>query len=96
MLYPFSFNVRLDSAMRAGLLGLARDRGLDAGKLVRQLIARELSAAPDRALEAQEQILFIAIAVEGLLAAHPDPDLRARMVNIWRDRLAEEGHRHAG
>ena len=69
--------------------------GIDAGKLVRQLIARELSTAPDRVLEAQDQILFIAIAIEGLMAAHPDPDLRARMVHIWRDRLEEEGRRHA-
>lgn len=35
-------------------------------------------------------LLFAAIAMDGLLAAHPDQHLRPKMIQLWRERLAAE------
>ena len=56
---------------------------------------RELAGGPDQVIDQREQILFIALAMDGLLNAHPDPQLRPTMVRLWRERLAEEGRSDA-
>ena len=91
MSYHEFITVRMGGAMRADLFALAVTRQTDVGKLVRQLIARELAGAHDRTAEAYDQILYLAIAMDGLLGAHPDRDLRPKLLRIWQDRLAEEG-----
>jgi hypothetical protein len=95
MPYRDIINFRVSAAMRADLEQLAKERETDIGKLLRQLIARELSGAPDQLREQREQILFLAIAMDGLLAAHPDTELRPRLVRLWQQRLAREGSSHA-
>ena len=62
--------------MRAELNALAAERQTDVGKLVRRLIADELAGKPVAVAEAIDQILYLAIAMDGLLATNPNPDLR--------------------
>ncbi|WP_137786584.1 hypothetical protein [Sphingomonas sp. 3P27F8] len=95
MSYHQFITVRMSGAMRAELDQLVASRRTDIGKLVRELIARELHAAPDRIGEALGQLLFVAIALDELLAAHADPNLRATVIRLWRDATSEEGRFHA-
>ncbi|WP_156680479.1 hypothetical protein [Sphingomonas profundi] len=95
MSYHELIAIRLSSAMRAELNALATSRQTDVGKLVRRLIANELAGSRSRVEEAIDQILYLAIAMDGLLAAHPNPDLRHDMLRLWNERLAEEGHSDA-
>lgn len=63
--------------------------------LLRRLIMTELEA--DALLppaELQRHILFLAIAMDGLLAANDDKALRPRIIQIWRERLDREGPSH--
>lgn len=95
MSYRKFINVRMSDGMFGALHALARERQTDAGKLVRQLIAEELSGTLDRVAEQREQILFLAIAADNFLAAQPDQRLRDTTIQMWRDRLAEEGRSDA-
>jgi hypothetical protein len=95
MSYHHFITVRMSGAMRAELDQLVATRNTDIGKLVRELLARELKAAPDRINEALGQLLFVAIALDELLAVHADPDLRATVIRLWRDATSEEGRFHA-
>lgn len=95
MSYKKYITVRMDSTMHADLMALVNERQTDVGKLMRQLIARELLGTSDRIAEALDQVLFTAIAMEGLLDRHTDPNLRAQVLQVWRDRLAAEGRPHA-
>ena len=95
MSYQKLIAVRLSDEMHDSLQALARERGMDVGKLVRLLIARELLGTSDRIADALDQVLFTAIAMEGLLDRHTDPNLRAQVLQVWRDRLAAEGRPHA-
>ena len=91
MSYHELIAIRLSSAMRTELSALAASRQTDVGKLVRRLIANELAGSRSRFEEAIDQILYLAIAMDGLLATNPNPDLRENMLRLWQDRLAEEG-----
>ena len=95
MSYEDLIAVRLSSSMRADLSALAQARQTDVGKIVRRLIAGELSGARERVDEVLDLVLYLAIAMDGLLAAHPDPELRQEMLRLWKARLAEEGRPHA-
>ena len=60
--------------------------------LLRRLIITELEASsllPP--LELQRHILFLAIGMDGLLAANADETLRPRIIEIWRERLDRGG-----
>ena len=94
MSYSNNMNFRVGDQMRADILALAIERNTDTGKLLRAMVRRELARGPDHVAEQREQILFIAIAMDGLLGAHPDPQLRPTMIRLWRERLAEEGRSH--
>ena len=94
MSYSNNMNFRVGDQMRADILALAIARNTDTGKLLRAMVRRELARGPDHVTEQREQILFIAIAMDGLLGAHPDPQLRPTMIRLWRERLAEEGRSH--
>lgn len=67
-----------------------RARNLTVASAVRQLVLADLYGRADPT-ELRQNMLFLAIALDGLLQAHPDPELRPRILNIWRARLAEEG-----
>ena len=95
MSYRNNINFRVGDQMRADILALAAERNTDTGKLLRAMVRRELAGGPDQVTEQREQILFIAIAMDGLLSAHPDPQLRPTMIRLWRERLAEEGRSDA-
>ena len=95
MSYKKYITVRMDGTMHADLMALVNERQTDVGKLMRQLIARELLGTNDRIAEALDQVLFTAIAMEGLLDRHTDPNLRGQVLQVWRDRLAAEGRPHA-
>lgn len=95
MSYHEFITVRMSGTMRAELFAHAAERQLDVGKLVRELLARELRGAPDRISEALGQLLFVAIALDELLAVHADPDLRATVIRLWREATSEEGRFHA-
>ena len=94
MSYSNNMNFRVGDQMRADILALAIERNTDTGKLLRAMVRRELARGPDQVTEQREQILFIAIAMDGLLGAHPDAQLRPTMIRLWRERLAEEGRSH--
>ena len=77
MSYHHFITVRMSGAMRAELDQLVASRRTDIGKLVRELIARELHAAPDRIGEALGQLLFVAIALDDLTRRYQDLVKRA-------------------
>lgn len=93
MPYRDVVTIRMSGAMHADLIALAAKRQTDVGKLVRELIAYELHLGRDRVREAVDQILFLAIAMDELLAAHDDETLRDHVIEQWRDRLREENAR---
>lgn len=72
----------------------ARAHNITVASSLRQLVLADLYSRSDPA-ELRQNLLFLTIALDGLLQAHPDPDLRPRLLKIWRDRIAEEGLSHA-
>jgi hypothetical protein len=71
---------------------LAQAQHINVSGLLRRLIMTELEAnslLPP--LELQRHILFLAIGMDGLLAANEDETLRPRIIEIWRERLEREG-----
>ncbi len=71
----------------------ARSRNLTVASALRQLVIADLYRGADPA-ELRQNILFQTFALDGLLASHNDPDLRARVLRVWRERLAEEDRGH--
>jgi hypothetical protein len=57
------------------------------------LIIADLYQGADPAV-LRQNILFQTVALDGLIASHSDPDLRTRVLRVWRERLVEESHRH--
>ena len=90
MSYETIIAFRASDAMRVALDQLAEERETDIGKILRVLVARELGIVRDPLADLREQMLFAAIALDGLLAANPDASLRPRIIKIWQDRLAGE------
>jgi hypothetical protein len=71
---------------------LAQGQHVTITGLLRRLVMTELEAsALLPPLELQRHILFVAIALDGLLAANEDETLRPRIIEIWRERLDREG-----
>jgi hypothetical protein len=95
MSYSQFITVRLTAELFHELNRHAARSQTDVGKLVRRLIVAELYGKRDRISEAIDQILYLAIAMDGLLATNPNPDLRNDMLRLWQDRLAEEGRSDA-
>lgn len=73
----------------------AKSRELTVAALLRQCALNELYGAAFDTRQHRDHILFIAIAVDGLLGANPDPDLRPRLIEIWKERVAREDQSHA-
>lgn len=78
----------------AAFVRRARSRDLTVASALRQLIIADLYRR-DAPAELRQHILFLTVAMDGLLTAHPDPDLRPRLIQIWRERIAEEVDSHA-
>ncbi len=72
----------------------ARSRDLTVAAAVRQLVLAELYSRADPA-ELRQNLLFQTLALDALLQAHSDAELRPRVLQFWRERLAEEGPTHA-
>lgn len=73
----------------------ARARNLTVAALLRQCVLNELIGAAFGPREQRDHLLFIAIAVDGLLGAQPDPELSSRLIEVWKDRVAREDQSHA-
>ncbi|WP_375402892.1 hypothetical protein [uncultured Sphingomonas sp.] len=96
MSFDILFSFRVTPTEHAGVKALAEQRGLSVSALVRSMIERELEAYPrreQRKQEAFDQILYLAILLDGVYAQR-EPDLRSKLIQVWRDRLAEEGRTH--
>lgn len=65
----------------------ARGRGLTVAAALRQLVLAEIYLGMD-AHELQRNVLFQTVALDGLLASHPDAGLRSRVLTQWRERLS--------
>ena len=63
--------------------------------LLRQIIVRETLERACTQEHTWEMIVFLTLAVDGLLGAQPDPELRPKIIQLWQERLAEEVRRHA-
>lgn len=95
MSYRNLISCHVGDALRTAFYDLAKSRDMTVASLLRQMIVREVHAPPDFSLEIRDHILFMAIAMDGLLEAHPDPELRPRLIEIWRERIAREDQSHA-
>lgn len=84
----------VSDAVHAEFQALAQSREMAVAELLRKMVIREL-AEREHAREQREQVLFLAIAMDGLLGAHPDPQLRPHLIRLWQERLAQEERRHA-
>lgn len=90
MSYANIVSFRVGDELHSDLLALATERHMDVGKLLRSLVARELQGIGNHATEQREMIIFVTMAMDGLLQAHPDAELRPTIIRLWRERLAEE------
>ena len=81
--------------LAAAFLARAKARNLTLAAALRQLVVADLFGSAVDVREQRNTILFIAIAIDGLLHAHPDPDLRPRLIEMWRERVAREDQSHA-
>lgn len=92
MSFDTLFSFRVTPTEHAGIKALAEQRGLSVSALVRSIVKRELATRlmrERRKQEALNQILFLAILIDGVFA-ECEPDLRAELVQVWRDRIGEE------
>lgn len=90
----FQLSCYVTSDISAAFLARAKARNLTGSSALRQLVINDLFGPAFDPREQRNHILFMAIAMDGLLDAHPDPELRPRLIQIWRDRIAEEEGRH--
>lgn len=75
----------------ADLSTMATSREITVAALVRQAIVRELYTRKDPTAEIFRHVVFVAIAVDFLLDRLTDTELRSRVIELWRDRMAKEG-----
>lgn len=95
MPYRNLVSCHVSDPVQADFVALAKSRDMTVAGLLRQMIVREIDAPPDFTRDMRNYVLFMAIAMDGLLEAHPDPELRPRIIEIWEERVAHEDGRHA-
>ena len=78
----------------ADLSAVAASREITVAALVRQAIVRELYDRKDPLPEIHRHMMFVAIAVDGLLSRLTDPEFRTKAIEMWRKRIADEEQRH--
>lgn len=86
MFYDY-LTIRISSRMRAELRAHVATIDFDPSKFVRELIARALSTARDAERELQHHMLFCALALDYLLGAHPDADLRKLVIEDFKETI---------
>ena len=85
MSFNTSFSFRVTQTEHAAIKALAEQRGLS--------VSATRPIRERRKQEALDQIRFLAILIDGVFAER-EPDLRAELVQVWRERLAEEQRRY--
>lgn len=93
MSYRNLVSCHVSDAVRVDFFALAKSRDMTVASMLRQMIVREINMPQDWSREHHNHILFVAIAMDGLLEAHPDPELRPRLIDIWRERIEREESR---
>lgn len=88
MFYDY-LTIRISSRMRADLRAHVAAIDSDPSKFVRELIARALSTARDAEREMQHHMLFCALALDYLLSAHPDADLRKLVIEDFKETVKD-------
>lgn len=88
MFYEY-LTIRVSPRMRAELLAHVAQIDSDPSKFVRRLIARALSTVRDADGEMQQNVLFCTLALDYLLEAHADPALRKKVVDNWKEIVAD-------
>jgi len=95
MSYHHTIHFRVSDPMRVDLERLAAERHTDVAKLLRSIVAHELANPHDRTTELYERVLFLVIAMDGLLAEHGNRELRTQILTAWEKRLIEEARHEA-
>jgi hypothetical protein len=90
MAYEHIIKFRVTAEMHDALAALAKRRDSDICKSLRELLARELYRSQGWMEELRERVLFLVIAMDGLLSEHPNRELRTTILNAWEKRMAEE------
>ena len=90
MAYEHIIKFRVTAEMHTALEALAKRRDSDSCKILREILSRELSWSPDWMEELRERVLFLVIAMDGLLSEHPNRELRTSTLKAWEKRLTEE------
>jgi hypothetical protein len=88
MFYDY-LTIRISSRMRAELRAHVAKIDSDPSKFARELIARALSIARDAEREMQHHMLFCALALDYLLGAHPDADLRKLVIEDYKETVKD-------
>ena len=73
----------------------ARARDLTVAAALRQLVINDVFGVAYDPREQRNHILFMTIAMDGLLTEHPNPELRSRLIKDWQERVAREDQSHA-
>lgn len=94
-MYRNLISCHVSDAVRDSFSALAKSRDMTMAALLRQIIVRETLEPASAQEQMREMIVFLALAVDGLLGAQPDPELRPKIIRLWRERLAQEARRHA-
>jgi hypothetical protein len=68
----------------------AQERNLTTVSALRQLVVAYLYGGAD-SVEERSKLLFQTLALDALLQAKADPDLRQRVLQVLRERIVEEG-----
>ena len=93
MSYRNLISCHVSDGVAEAFAGLARTRETTMAALLRDMIERELGARPFFDALMRDYILFTALALDVLLQANSDPDLRVRVLQVWRERIAAlDGH----
>lgn len=81
--------------LSAAFAARARTRNLTIAAALRQLVLNDTFGPAFDPREQRNHILFMAIAMDGLLMEHANPELRPRLIRLWEERLAREDQSHA-
>lgn len=81
--------------LSAAFAARARARDVTVAAALRQLVVNDVFGAAYDPREQRNHILFMTIAMDGLLAEHANPELRPRLIKTWQERVAQEDQSHA-
>lgn len=93
MSYTNLISCHVGDAVRADFYALAKSRDMTVASLLRQMIMREIHAPPDFTRGMRDRLIFCVVALDGLLAIHPDTELRGRLISYWQECVKAEDQR---